>query len=55
VLRRLYPAALCGDEYGVYLRKQYEKYGRIREATFGLMSNSLIQKGASAQRSVRGP
>ena len=29
----LYPVAMCGEEYGVYLRKQYEEYGRIiREA-----------------------
>jgi tripartite-type tricarboxylate transporter receptor subunit TctC len=29
----LLPIALCGEEFGGYLRKQYDKYGRgIREA-----------------------
>ena len=29
----LYPVGVCGAEFGAYLRKQFEEYGRmIREA-----------------------
>jgi tripartite-type tricarboxylate transporter receptor subunit TctC len=33
VMQGLYPVGMCGAEFGAYLRKQYDEYGRIiREA-----------------------
>jgi tripartite-type tricarboxylate transporter receptor subunit TctC len=33
VAQALYPAAMCGADFGTYIRRQYEEYGRlIREA-----------------------
>jgi tripartite-type tricarboxylate transporter receptor subunit TctC len=32
-IQGLYPVGTCGTEFGAYLRKQYDEYGRvIREA-----------------------
>jgi tripartite-type tricarboxylate transporter receptor subunit TctC len=33
VAQGLYPVALCGADFGAYVRKQYEEYGRVIRAS----------------------